>query len=173
MSELMKDIPNDKPDKETIRKQVQEFMELKNQVTIKRRQLKALGVKDDPELSSMMIKYPDLQAQYKQKVAKAASKPAAVKADPPTTKQVVPVDSPFIDPNAKPVKIIAPAPEPVKVQQDKPAPVPAAPAPTPALVPISSKPIDIPVAPAPVQRRVQTNVVSTPLRVAHDGRWLF
>ena len=168
MSELMKDIPNDKPDKETIRKQVQEFMELKNQVTIKRRQLKALGVKDDPELSSMMIKYPDLQAQYKQqKVAKAASKPAAVKADTPTAKQVVPVDSPFIDPNAKPVK----------VQQDKPAPVPAAPAPAPAPVepksnPIVSKPIDIPVV-APVQRRVQTNVISTPLRVAHDGRWLF
>jgi hypothetical protein len=163
----MKDIPDDKPDKETIRKQVQEFMELKNQVTIKRRQLKALGVKDDPELSSMMIKYPDLQAQYKQKVAKAASKPAAVKADPPTAKQVVPVDSPFIDPNAKPVK----------VQQDKPVPVPAAPAPapapapTPAPVPISSKPIDIPVA--AVQRRVQTNVVSTPLRVGFEGRWLF
>jgi hypothetical protein len=173
MSELMKDIPNDKPDKETIRKQVQEFMELKNQVTIKRRQLKALGVKDDPELSSMMIKYPDLQAQYKQqKVAKAASKPAAVKADTPTTKQVVPVDSPFIDPNAKPVKIAAPAPEPVKVQEEKPAPVAPAPASTPAPVPVPSKPIDIPVA-APVQRRVQTNVVSTPLRVAHDGRWLF
>ena len=176
MSELMKDIPIDKPDKEAIRKQVQEFMELKNQVTIKRRQLRALGVKDDPELSSMMIKYPDLQAQYKQqKVAKAAAKPAAAKpasTEPtvPAAKQVVPADSPFIDPNAKPVKTKAPEPEPVKVSEEKPAPVPVAPKPAP--VPVPSKPIDIPV-PAPVQRRVQTNVVSTPLRVAHDGRWLF
>jgi hypothetical protein len=173
----MKDIPNDKPDKETIRKQVQEFMELKNQVTIKRRQLKALGVKDDPELSSMMIKYPDLQAQYKQqKVAKAASKPTAVKADTPTAKQVVPADSPFIDPHAKPIKTKAPEPEPVKVSEEKPAPAPVAstpaPKPAPAPAPVPSKPIDIPV-PTPVQRHVQTNVVSTPLRVRMDGRWLF
>ena len=161
--------------RETIEKGIAELLQLKEQVAVKRRQLKALGINDDPELKSKLIKYPDLQAQYKQqKVAKAAAKPAVVEAAPPAAKQVVPADSPFIDPNAKPIKTKAPEPEPVKVSEEKPAPAPVAsiPAPKPAPAPVPSKPIDIPV-PAPVQRHVQTNVVSTPLRVRMDGRWLF
>jgi hypothetical protein len=52
--------------KEMIEKNIMELLQLKEAVALKRRQLKAMGLNDEPELKSKLIKYPDLQAKYKQ-----------------------------------------------------------------------------------------------------------
>jgi DNA-binding protein H-NS len=137
--------------KEMIEKGIAEMLQLKEQVALKRRQLKALGINDEPELKSKLIKYPDLQAKYKQ--AKQAKTAAPVPEAKPVAAQV-PANSPFIDPNAPKSKPI-PIPVPVQVQTPVPvqvqvqAPVPAAPAPVQAPVPAPAR----------------------PMRISHDGRF--
>jgi DNA-binding protein H-NS len=142
--------------KEMIEKGIAEMLQLKEQVALKRRQLKALGINDEPELKSKLIKYPDLQAKYKQaKQAKTAAPVPEASTVKPVAAQV-PANSPFIDPNApksKPIPIPAPVqvqtPEPVQVQVQVQAPVPAAPAPVQAPVPAPAR----------------------PMRISHDGRF--
>ena len=125
----MEPIPGESAAKrEALEKNIQELLQLKEQVTLKRRQLKAMGINDEPELKSKLIKYPDLQAKYKQQKQAKAAEPTP-KPEPPTVKHVVPIDSPFIDPHAKAPK--APkAPEPVSVKAPEPVPV-KAPVPAP------------------------------------------
>lgn len=142
--------------KQTIEKGIAELLQLKEQVALKRRQLKALGLNDEPELKSKLIKYPDMQAKYKQaKAAKAAPEPEPVPVPAPSS---VPANSPFIDPHApksKPIPIPAPVKEPVKE-----APVPVkeqAPTPTPTPVPVQVQ------APVPAPAR--------PVRISHNGKW--
>jgi hypothetical protein len=135
--------------KEMMERNIAELLQLKEAVALKRRQLKAMGINDDPELKSKLIKYPDAQAKYKQaKQAKQTAVPEDVIVKPVAAP--VPANSPFIDPNAK----TAPAPikEQVKVQ---------APAPAPVQAPVQVQtPVPAPV-PAPVR----------PVRISHDGRW--
>jgi DNA-binding protein H-NS len=142
--------------KEMIEKGIAEMLQLKEQVALKRRQLKALGINDEPELKSKLIKYPDLQAKYKQaKQAKTAAPVPEASTVKPVAAQV-PANSPFIDPNAPkskpipvPVQVQVQAPEPVQVQVQVQAPVPAAPAPVQAPVPAPAR----------------------PMRISHDGRF--
>ena len=148
--------------KEMMEKNIAELLQLKEQVALKRRQLKAMGINDEPELKSKLIKYPDLQAKYKQaKAAKAApaSVPEPVPASVPSS---VPANSPFIDPHApksKPIPIPAPVKEPVKEVQ-VPTPVPVkeqAPVPVPVQVQVQVQ------APVPAPAR--------PVRISHNGKW--
>lgn len=163
----MKDIPTSTIDKEHIKKQIQELMSLKEQVTVKRRQLNALGVKNDPELNAMLIKYPDLQPKY---IAKKAAKQEAAKqeaAKQEAPKQIVPADSPFIDPNQKQQPIAK------AVEEPKQDPVTTKPAPTPVE---PTKPVDIP-KPKPTTAQTLTiagrpsNIKAGPIRVGIDGKW--
>ena len=154
----MEAIPNEAQAKrEALEKGVQELMTLKEQVSMKRRQLKAMGLLEEPELFKQTIKYPDLQAKYKQqKEQKATAKPAEATPAPapaPTPKASVPSDSPFIDPKAP--KQEATKQEPVKHQEATPRPAPA---------PAASTPIPVPVK-APVEVK--------PMRIGFDGKWLF
>jgi DNA-binding protein H-NS len=138
--------------KEMIEKGIAEMLQLKEQVALKRRQLKALGINDEPELKSKLIKYPDLQAKYKQaKQAKTAAPVPEASTVKPVAAQV-PANSPFIDPNApksKPIPVPVQVQTPVPVQVQVQAPVPAAPAPVQAPVPAPAR----------------------PMRISHDGRF--
>ena len=138
--------------KEMIEKNIMELLQLKEAVALKRRQLKAMGLNDEPELKSKLIKYPDLQAKYKQ--AKQAKQTAVPEDVVKPVAAPVPANSPFIDPNAKTAPAPAPAPAPIKEQVQAPTP---APAPTPVQAPSP--------APAPVPAPVR------PVRISHDGRW--
>ena len=150
----MEAIPNEAQAKrEILAKGVQELIMLKEEVSRKRRQLKAMGLLEEPELFKQTIKYPDLQAKYKQqKEQKATAKPTEAPAPAPTPKASVPADSPFMDPKAPAPKKEAPKQEPVKHQEA---------APTPA--PVASTPIPIPVKAAPVEVK--------PIRIGFDGKW--
>lgn len=158
----MEAIPNEAQAKrEALEKGVQELMMLKEQVSMKRRQLKVMGLMEEPEVYKKTVKYPDLQAKYKQKKEakpdEAAPTPAPASVVPaPTPKASVPADSPFMDPKAP--KKEAPKQEPVKHQE-------AAQTPAPAPVAAASTPIPVPVKAARVEVK--------PMRIGIDGRWLF
>lgn len=141
----MEPVPGESAAKrELMEKGIRELLALKEQVAYKRRQLKAMGLNDEPELKSQLIKYPDAQAKYREK--KAAKAAAPVK-DPEPAKPVkasVPENSPFIDPHAPksapiPIPVKAPEPEPVKPAVNSPEPVKA-----PIHVPEPARPIRIP-----------------------------
>ena len=140
--------------KEMMEKNIAELLQLKEAVALTRRQLKAMGLDDEPEMKLKLVKYPDLQAKYKQaKQAKtAAPVPEALTVKPVAAQ--VPANSPFIDPNAPKSKPI-PIPAPVQVQTPEPAPAPA------------REPV--PAAPAPVQAPVPAP--ARPMRISHDGRF--
>ncbi len=146
--------------KEMIEKGIAEMLQLKEQVALKRRQLKAMGLNDEPELKLKLVKYPDLQAKYKQaKQAKTAAPVPEASTVKPVAAQI-PANSPFIDPNAPKSKPI-PVPVQVQVQVQTPvqAPVPAAPAPVQAPVPV------------PIQVQAPVPAPARPMRISHDGRF--
>ena len=155
----MEDIPGiDKAKREALAKGVQELIQLKEEVSKKRRQLKAMGLLEEPELFKQTIKYPDLQAKYKQQKEQkqTATKPAEQAQVPPpvpTQKASVPADSPFMDPKAPALapKQEAPKQEPVKHQEAAPVPAVSAPIPVPVKAAVEVKPI----------------------RIGIDGKWLF
>jgi hypothetical protein len=142
--------------KEMMERNIAELLQLKEQVALKRRQLKAMGLNDEPEMKLKLVKYPDLQAKYKQaKQAKTAAPVPEASTVKPVAAQV-PANSPFIDPNAPKSKPI-PIPAPVQVQTPEPAQAPV------------QAPVPAPAAPAPVQAPVPAP--ARPMRISHDGRF--